>query len=57
MAPFSLFEKIEWKVPIHKLRAKSMPTSLAIRSFISFAALFVNVSASIERAFMPCDNR
>lgn len=41
-------EKIEWKVPIHKYRARSAPTRRAIRSFISRAALLVKVRARID---------
>ena len=50
-------EKTEWNVPIWRYRARSSPTSRPMRSFISRAALLVNVSASICQGFSPCSNR
>ena len=37
--------KMLWKVPIHKAEAQSAPTVREMRSFISRAALLVNVRA------------
>ena len=50
-------ENTEWNVPIFSRRAVSSPTSVAMRERISFAALLVNVSASMFHGFMPCDMR
>ena len=41
---------IEWNVPIH-MSAETSPTKFPILSFISFAALFVNVIANMFHGF------
>ena len=43
-----------WKVPIDRYLASCAGTSLRMRSFISRAALLVNVSAIICPAGIPC---
>jgi|GEM_PF-6506494 len=45
---FSTWEKMEWNVPIQRYLATCGPTTLAILSFISRAALLVKVSARME---------
>ena len=52
-----ILEKMEWKVPIHKLAALPCPTRVAIRFCISRAALLVNVSARIRYAGTPLLNK
>ena len=47
-----ILTQIEWNVPIHMSLANS-PTKFAILSFISFAALFVNVIANMSQGFTP----
>ena len=49
----SMCEKIEWKVPILRYLTSSSPTRCEIRSFISRAALLVNVRAIICQGFSP----
>ena len=46
----NILQKIEWKVPITNFFENFSPINLAILSFISFAALFVKVRASIFSA-------
>ena len=45
--------KMEWKVPIHTLRASLALTSCMMRSFISRAALLVKVSAMMLKGSTP----
>ena len=45
--------KTEWKVPIQRDLAFPSPTTFAIRSFISLAALLVKVSAKILKGSIP----
>ena len=48
----SIFTHIEWNVPIQMSFAAS-PIRFVILSFISFAALFVKVIASMSHGFAP----
>ena len=43
-----------WNVPIQMLRASPSPMTFPMRSFISRAALFVNVNDRIENGSTPC---
>lgn len=45
--------KTEWKVPMQSLRALFSPTIVPILSFISAAAFFVKVNASILSGEQP----
>ena len=42
-----------WNVPIQMLRASPSPITFPMRSFISRAALLVNVSAKMEKGSTP----
>ena len=48
-----ILAKTEWNVPIHRFFASLLPTRLAIRFFISLAALLVKVRARILKASTP----
>ena len=49
--------KTEWKVPMKSLRAFRSPTIMEILSFISPAAFFVNVRASMLSEGTPFSSR